>query len=144
MFMELYRLYDKYHYEKDWLTWIAATAYLGFVGVAAQWLVTNAKYWAQPQYRYLLGIVLAVICGLMACFVYLQNKYKVVAVAITYKLNRLFPRFDRGVGPTWGEMQNAISDPCTQIWRDGKAGCVLILLIFSLGIAQVLLVLFYT
>ena len=47
MFIELYRVYQRYHYEKNWLVWVAATAYLGFVGIAVRWLGDGDK----PQYR---------------------------------------------------------------------------------------------
>jgi hypothetical protein len=148
MFMEMYKLYDKYHNQKEQMIWLASTVYLGFSVAVIDWLFKNQHHWKSGPIL-LMCVGLGMVCACATMFVVAQNRYKVGAVHVTNKLNALLPKFDApNGGPTSEDLRQAINAPnllCPSqkrraFFQEGFTGAICVILMGMLGIAQVVVV----
>ena len=144
LFIELHKLNDDYHGKKEQMVWVVSTSYYGFGAAALAWLSSNTA--TLNQWRWFAACALGAVCLLCGMFVFYQNSYKVVSTVIANQMNAFIPTIPKAEG-AYERLQAAYSFPknlkCSQkatfLWRDGKTGLMLVVLIMLFGAAQVIL-----
>ncbi len=143
-FLEYVKRYESYHSAKETLVWLAATVYMGFAGATMNWLMTTNANWT--KYRPWLGVGIGVVCFLLSWFLWFQNGYKASSKNVSDKLDDWLPKFDDKKQPTFTDLHSTwkcANEMQFHRWKNGKAGCVLLILVIVLGIAQILVVSWY-
>jgi hypothetical protein len=147
MWFQLYRTYDDYHSKKETLLWTTVSTYITFVGLMVGLIFSNLDKLTVFLKWWLFGLA-ASIWILATIFAWYQNFYKANAVRITSKLYDVLKETGSKIELTPEELirKTVGSSGCCwrqklrTIWDCGKAGLVLIVLMFSLGIAQLVLI----